>query len=68
MKIDIDTKLLAYVPKRDRLHISMLYREDNHICIVMNWEDGFSRSRVADNIEEMKDFIKLLEYNRYADF
>jgi hypothetical protein len=34
----------------------------------MEWEDGFERSRVADNIAEMKEMISELEENREAEF
>ena len=34
----------------------------------MEWEDGFQRSRIADNIAEMKEMIETLEEDREAQF
>ncbi|EXG87808.1 hypothetical protein K413DRAFT_4709 [Clostridium sp. ASBs410] len=60
--------LINYVPKKYQHLISDLYREDKHICIVMKWKDGFSRSRVADNISEMKEIIQELVKDRNSYF
>lgn len=68
MKNDIDAKLLKYIPKKNQKHIIALYRQCGRISFVMEWGDGFQRSRVADNIAEMKDMIAQLEENREAQF
>jgi len=68
MKNEIDEKLLKYIPKKNQKHILMLYRQCGKISFVMEWKDGFQRSRIADNIAEMKEMIETLEENREADF
>ena len=68
MKNEIDVKLLKYIPKKNQKHISTLYRQCGKISFVMEWEDGFQRSRVADNIAEMKEMIETLEENRETQF
>lgn len=68
MKNEIDAKLLKYIPKKNQKHIIALYRQCGKISFVMEWEDGFQRSRIADNIAEMKEMIETLEENREADF
>lgn len=68
MEKDIDEKLLKYIPKKNQKHIVMLYRAYGKISFVMEWEDGFHRSRIADNITEMKEMIETLEENREAQF
>ena len=68
MKNEIDQKLLKYLPKKYQKHIIALYRQCGRISFVMEWEDGFQRSRVADNIAEMKEMIEMLEENREAQF
>ena len=68
MKNEIDTKLLKYIPKKKQKHIISLYRQCGKISFVMEWEDGFQRSRVADNIAEMKEMIETLEENRESQF
>jgi hypothetical protein len=60
--------LLSYVPKKYHHLIKDLYREDNHICFVMEWGDGFGRSKVADNITEMKNMIEELANDRNVEF
>lgn len=67
-KNNIDEKLLKYIPKKNQKHIIQLWREYGKISFVMEWEDGFQRSRIADNIAELKDMIAQLEENREADF
>ncbi len=64
----IDEKLLRYIPKKHRKHIVELERECGNISFVMEWEDGFQRSRMADNIAELKEMVEMLEENREADF
>lgn len=68
MKNEIDQKLLKYLAKKNQKHIISLYRQCGIISFVMEWEDGFQRSRVADNIAEMKEMIETLEENREAQF
>lgn len=68
MKNEIDERLLRYIPKKNRKHIITLYKQCGKISFVMEWEDGFQRSRVADNIAEMKEMIRTLEENREAEF
>lgn len=68
MKNEIDEKLLKYIPKKNRKHIIALYRQMRKNFFVMEWEDGFQRSRVANNISEMKEMIGTLEENREAEF
>lgn len=68
MNNEIDRKLLRYIPKKNQKHIISLYRQCGKISFVMEWEDGFQRSRIADNITELKDMIATLEENRDADF
>ena len=68
MEKDIDEKLLKYIPKKNQKHIVMLYRAYGKISFVMEWENGFQRSRIADNIAEMKEMIETLEENREAQF
>lgn len=65
---EIDLKLLKYIPKKNQKHIIILYRQCGKISFVMQWEDGFQRSRIADNINEMKEMIDMLEENREAQF
>ena len=48
MKNEIDKKLLKYIPKKKQNHIIALYRQCGKISFVMEWEDGFQRSRIAD--------------------
>ena len=67
MNNEIDRKLLRYIPKKNQKHIISLYRQCGKISFVMEWEDGFQRSRIADNITELKDMIATLEENRDAD-
>jgi DNA recombination-dependent growth factor C len=65
----INPKLLKYLSKKNQKHIIQLDREyGNKISFVMEWEDGFQRSRMADNIAEMKEMIEMLEENREAQF
>lgn len=64
----IDEKLLRYIPKKNQKHIVQLWKACGKISFVMEWEDGFERSRVADNIAEMKEMILELEENREAEF
>ena len=68
MRNEIDAKLLKYIPKKNQKHIIQLGREYGNISFVMEWEDGFQRSRMADNIAELKDMIAELEENREAQF
>ena len=68
MMNEINQKLLGYIPKKNRGHIIALYRQYGKISFVMQWGDGFQRSRVADNIAEMKEMIEMLEENREAQF
>ena len=68
MKNEIDAKLLKYIPKKNQKYIIQLWRECGNISFVMEWEDGFQRSRMADSIAELKDMIAQLEENREADF
>ena len=68
MRHEIDTKLLKYIPKKNRKHILALYKQCGKISFVMEWEDGFQRSRIADNIAEMKEMIETLEEDREAQF
>ena len=67
MKNEIDEKLLKYIPKKNQKHIIALYRQCGKISIAMEWEDGFQRSRIADNIAEMKEMIGTLEEDRGAE-
>lgn len=64
----IDEKLLRYIPKKNQKHIVQLWKSCGKISFVMEWDDGFERSRVADNIAEMKEMISELEENREAEF
>ena len=68
MRNEMDLKLLKYIPKKNQKHIITLYRQCGKISFVMQWEDGFQRSRIADNITEMKEMIDMLEENREAQF
>ena len=68
MKNEIDERILRYIPKKKRKHIITLYRQCGKISFVMEWEDGFQRSRVADNIAEMKEMIVTLEEDREVQF
>jgi hypothetical protein len=68
MRNEIDAKMLKYLPKKNQKHIIQLWREYGKISFVMEWEDGFQRSRVADNIAELKEMVAMLEENREADF
>ena len=68
MKNEIDAKLLNYIPKKNQKHILTLYRQCGKISFVMEWEDGFQRSRMADNIAELKEMIEMLEEDREAQF
>lgn len=68
MKKEIDSKLLKYIAKKNQKHIISLYRQCGRISFVMEWEDGYQRSRVADNIAELKEMIEMLEENRDAQF
>lgn len=68
MKNEIDAKLLKYLTKNNQKHIIALYRQCGKISFVMEWEDGFQRSRIADNISEMKEMIDMLEEDREAQF
>ena len=64
----VDEKLLKYLPKKHHKHIVELSRECGRISFVMEWEDGFNRSRMADNIAELKEMVATFEENREADF
>ena len=68
MRNEIDAKLLKYIPKKNQKHIIQLSREYGNISFVMEWEDGFQRSRMADNISELKEMIETLEEDRNAQF
>ena len=68
MKNEIDERLLRYIPNKKWKHIITLYRQCGKISFVMEWEDGFQRSRIADNIAEMKEMIVTLEEDREAQF
>lgn len=68
MRNEIDAKLLKYIAKKNQKHIIALYRQCGKISLVLEWEDGFQRSRVADNIAEMKEMIEMLEEDRDAQF
>lgn len=68
MKNEIDEKLLKYIPNKNRKHIITLYRQRGKISFVMEWEDGFQRSRIADNIAELKEMVEMLEEDREAEF
>ena len=68
MKKDIDEKLLKYLPKKNQKHIIQLWRAYGKISFVMEWEDGFQRSRIADNIAELKWMVAELEEDRKAQF
>lgn len=68
MRNEIDGKLLKYIPKKNQKHIIQLWREYGNISFVMEWEDGFQRSRMADNVVEMKEMIEMLEEDREAQF
>lgn len=68
MKNELDQKLLKYISKKNQKHIITLYRQCGRISFVMEWEDGYQRCRVADNIAELKEMIEMLEENREAQF
>lgn len=68
MNNTIDEKLIKYIPKKLRTHIVDLVRENKYIHFVMIWNDGFQRSRRADNIAELKEMVTELEYNRESQF
>lgn len=68
MRNEIDAKLLKYLAKKNQKHIIALYRQCGRISFVMEWEDGFQRSRVADNIAELKEMVEMLEEDREAQF
>ena len=68
MRNEVDAKLFKYLPKKNQKHIIALYRQCGRISFVMEWEDGFQRSRVADNIAELKEMVEMLEENRQAQF
>ena len=68
MRNEIDAKLLKYIPKKNQKHIIQLWREYGKISFVMEWEDGFQRSRMADNIAELKEMVEMLEEDREAQF
>lgn len=68
MKSTVEEKLLKYIPKKNQKHIIALYRQCGKISFVMEWKDGFQRSRVADNIAELKEMIEMLEEDREAQF
>lgn len=65
----IDEKLLKYIPKRNHKYIIELSRESRgNISFVMEWEDGFQRSRMADNVSELKEMVEELINDRNAQF
>ena len=68
MKNEIDEKLLKYIQKKNQKHIIALYRQCGKISFVMEWEDDFQRSRIADNIAELKEMVEILEEDREAQF
>lgn len=68
MRNEIDERLMKYLAKKNQKHIVQLWREYGKISFVMEWEDGFQRSRIADNIAEMKEMIETLEEDREAQF
>lgn len=68
MRNEIDAKLMKYLSKKNQKHIIALYRQCGRISFVMEWEDGFQRTRIADNIAEMKEMIETLEEDREAQF
>ena len=68
MRNAIDQKLISYIPKKHQQHLIELSRDYGKISFVMEWEDGFQRSRIADNIAELKEMIETLEENRDAQF
>ena len=68
MRNEIDGKLMKYLSKKNQKHIIALYRQCGRISFVMEWEDGFQRSRIADNIAEMKEMIETFEEDREAQF
>lgn len=68
MRNEIDGKLMKYLSKKNQKHIIALYRQCGRISFVMEWEDGFQRTRIADNIAEMKEMIETLEEDREAQF
>ena len=68
MENEMDIKLLKYIPKKNQKHIISVYRQCGKISFVMEWEDGFQRSRIADSIIELKEMIAELEENREVQF
>lgn len=64
--------LMSYIPKKYHHLITDIYRE-NHIdghtySVVMEWEDGYSRSLVCDSIDEMKWAVAQTAKNREFEF
>lgn len=68
MRNEKDEKLMKYLSKKNQKHILTIYRQCGKISFVMQWEDGFQRSRIADNIAEMKEMVETLEEDRKAQF
>ena len=65
---EIDEKILAYIPKRDRKHIIDLYKQNGKYHFLMEFEDGLTRSRTADDIAELKWMVKTIENDHNAEF
>lgn len=64
--------LMSYIPKKYRSLIIDLYREKHidgsTISCVMEWEDGFCRSLVCENISELIWAVKNTAEDRNFEF
>lgn len=65
----MDSSLLAKLPKKHHRYIRDIYKQCGRYSVVIEFEDGFTRSIGEWNFAELKAEVKeIVENNRYAEF
>jgi hypothetical protein len=62
-------ELLNKLPKKHHKYIKDIYKEGGRYSVVIEFEDGFTRSIGEWSFKELKDYVKeIVEVNRNAEF
>lgn len=56
----MDKALLNKLPKKWHKYIKDIYKEYGRYSVVIEFEDGFSRSIGDTNFSELKDYIRMI--------